>query len=365
MAKLSEVAKEAGVSVSTVSMVLNKTKRSQRISEACAKRVREAAKKLGYVPNYHARSMKLGRAEVIGVALDVTYQETPGHTDLGQAYLANLVGAIEKKTRQMGYWMAVIGPTKKERAIERGANALRQRRLDGLIIPAPMIARWRLHLLQQLPEAPVVIVECSEPVSHPVVDFDDKSGVALAVKHLAQMGHKNLLWLGQSENWNADRAQDREQAFITDVWDAGLKGAKATFGPEDMVTDGIHSEEKMIDTACHAVSRRIAEGTFDQTGIVCYNDLCAIGALRACRQAGLRVPQDVSVVGFDDLQACMASPKLTTIDHRLSAVGGRATELVLDISLDKKNFEEFRGHRETIEPELLIRESTGPAPKKK
>ncbi len=364
MVTLSEVAKAAGVSVSTVSMVLNKTKRSQRISESCANRVRQAAKQLGYVPNYHARSMKLGRAEVIGVALDVTYQETPGHTDLGQAYLGNLVGAIEKKTRQMGYWMSVIGPTKAERAIERGAGALKQRRLDGLIIPAPMIAKFRLHLLQQLPEVPVVIIECSEDVPHAVVDFDDAGGVGLAVKHLAQLGHKSLLWVGQKENWNADRAQVREQAFITEVWDAGLKGAKATFGPDEMVTDLRHGEEKMIETAGRAVTQQIKDGKLEHTGIVCYNDLCAIGALRALRKAGLRAPEDISVVGFDDLQACMADPKLTTIDHRLDQIGARATELVLEMGQDDESFKKLRGVREVIEPELILRESTGPAPKK-
>jgi LacI family transcriptional regulator len=362
MAKLLEVAKAAGVSVSTVSMVLNKTKRSERISDACAKRVRAAAEELGYVPNYHARSMKLGRAEAVGVALDVTYQDSPGHTELGMGYLGNMVGAIEKKTRQLGYWMSVIGPTKKERAIERGARALQERRLDGLIIPVPMIAKFRLHLLQQLPERPIVLLETSEQLNHPTIDFDDLAGVRLAVGHLAELGHKNLLWVGQEGSYTADRTQQREQEFITAVWDAGLTGAKATW-PLGQTIEARHGEERSIDTAAHYVGEYLRENDKKRcTGIVCFNDLYAIGAMRAAMRAGLRVPEDISIVGFDDLQASMATPKLTTIDHRLTQLGYRATELLLEMGDKKADFKKFRGHREVIAPELVVRESTGPAP---
>jgi DNA-binding LacI/PurR family transcriptional regulator len=118
----------------------------------------------------------------------------------------------------------------------------------------------------------------------------------------------------------------------------------------------------MIETAALAVSRQIKDGKLEHTGIVCYNDLCAIGVLRALRKAGIRVPEDVSVVGFDDLQACMADPKLTTIDHCLIRIGSRATELVLEMSQDDESFRRLRGVREVIEPELILRESTGPAP---
>jgi LacI family transcriptional regulator len=134
---LSDVAKAAGVSIATASMVLNPTERTGKVSVERTARVKAAAAQLGYVANFHARAMHLGRAETIGFALD--YGEAGREVDddpMDVGYFHHLTMGIEQKTHFVGNNLALIGPGLQERAVERGVRQLQERRLDALIIPA-------------------------------------------------------------------------------------------------------------------------------------------------------------------------------------------------------------------------------------
>ena len=357
MPSLTEVAKQAGVSLATASMVLNPGKQHCRVSEACAQRVRNAAEQLGYVANYHAQSMKLGRAGVIAVALDLGSPGKSRHSELGSTYFGTILGAIELYTRNLGYHMTIVGPDETLRAPERGLLGLKQRRFDGLIVPA-VVYRKPPQFMIDAPHVPIVVIEFLGETQLPVVDWDESAGVALAVQHFKELGHRELLWLGPADEANRPPSR-REQSFVNAAREAGIKTSSCHF--EYPGSDYKDYRAAMADTAEVAMTRHLKEHRRKFTGVLCYNDVVGIGACGALAQAGLSVPGDVSVIGFDDVESSIAIPRMTSVSHKLHDMGLRAAELVWKMVGDEASRESLRGHREIIQPELVVRKSTGPA----
>lgn len=359
MASLTQVAKKAGVSIATASLVLNSGRHTRRVGEACAARVRQVAEQLGYVPNYHAQSMKRGRANVIAVALDISFPAPKSkRNELGATYFGTIVGAIEASTRARANLMAIVGPQDQTRAPDRGLLGIRQRRFDGMIVLGPAVRTEETDFLSKPHPEPIVVIEYPGKTRLPVVDWDEAGSVNLAVQHLAELGHKDLLWLGPRDEHTRVPAPAREQLFMTAVWDAGLRGTSCRFDRADASPDYLAD---LADSAEAALAAQLRNAARSFTGVVCYNDVTAIGACGALLAAGLRIPDDVSVIGFDDVEAPLAIPRLTTVSHRLDEMGRRATELVLELVDDPAAAKRLRGHREVLPPELVVRKSTGKA----
>jgi DNA-binding LacI/PurR family transcriptional regulator len=370
MASLSEVARSAGVSITTASRVLNQGKYAERISADCAHRVREAAKVVGYIPNYHARSMKLGRAETVAFALDVgraggaQTQTPPG--PMGHAYFQNLISGMEAVTHFAGYNLLLIGPSPKMRATDRALRGLLERRLDGFVLPGLVYSVQKASLVTEGPDLPIVVIQPLVETPLPTVDFDDEAGIRMMVRHLIELGHRDLLWLGPVGQMS--HARLREQAFMTEVWDAQLRGSSCRFdrrAAQAEHTDVLDPNDLTMIAAEEALAKLLAEEGDRRkwTAIVCYNDLIALGATRALTRVGLRIPQDVSVGGFDNAQAPFATPPLTTIDHKLFRMGQRAGELLLEMATGGETARQrLREYKDVIQPELIVRASTGPAP---
>jgi len=360
MANLGTVAQEAGVSITTASRVLNGSRYAQRISEPCAQRVREAAKRLGYTANYHARSIKLGRAETIGLALELGApdQKWQPKVLIGNTYYQAIIAGIEAATHAVSYNLSLIGPRASESAIERGVVGIKERRLDGLLIVGIALGSGQNAVLLEAPDLPIVVIQAQVPTALPVVDFDDVAGVSLAVRHLAELGHKELLWLGPASSEDLAHSTERERRFMTEVWDRGLRGSSCRFDAKCQGTGN-----PIQDMAHKTLTEFMAQSPRRFTAVVCYNDLIAIGAARALLQQGVRIPQGVSVVGFDNAEAALAYPPLTTVDHKFTEIGQRAAEWVLKMVAEGEDERHhLRGMRDMIAPELVIRESTGPAP---
>lgn len=355
MPNLSDVARRAEVSVSTASAVLRGKHTDAGITERCALRVRQAAQDLGYAPNYHARSMRLGRAHVIGFAMELT-----GVSETGSFYFNALCGGLHTAIQDAGYHLMLIRDAKGVGAVDRGVMGLREQMLDGLIIPG-QTTNLRLSdglSRDDVRRLPAVVVEPALPTGLPAVILDEQAGLRTAVEHLVELGHRRLLWLAP-DRWGATSTASREQCFIRATWDAGLQGSSCRF-PD-------HRSSDRLEEACHAAHaalRKRLTGERDFTAIVCYNDAAAIGALRALHETGLDVPGDVSVVGFDDgLVAQAALPQLTTVDHRLKEMGRQAGRLVLEmVTGGEEARKKLQNHRQIVTPFLTIRQSTGPAP---
>ena len=355
---LTDVAKAAGVSVATASMVLNPGAKTNKVSDERTARVREAATRLGYVGNYHARAMQVGRAETIGLALDfgVAGQAPSDEIPMGGEYFHHLTIGIEAQTHFVGYNLALIGPGTQERAVDRGIRQIQQRRLDALVVPGVLMrSPDRIQRLVQVQDLPIVLVEHDGAGTLPVVSYDEAEGVRRAVAHLAGLGHRELLWLGPG----GEGPQLREQHFTTAVKKGGLHGSSCRYG--DPV--GPASRTMVADAALAALAARLAAPRSkprDFTAIVCYNDQTAVGAYGALMAAGLSIPGDVSVIGYDDFMAPYLVPRLTTVSHMMVQMGRRAAELALEMATSPDGVQRLAGHRELLVPELVVRASTAP-----
>lgn len=355
MPSLTDVARVAGVSLTTASMVLNKGKQHNRVSAACAARVQDVAKKLGYVPNYHARSMKLGRAEVLAVAMDIGHETETSRPDLelSNPYFGFLLGGIEMRTRELGYLMTLVGPEAKSRAPDRAVLGVRQRRFDGLIVPGSLVRTDKTQFLDEPFDGPVVVIQPPQGTVHPIVDFNQKTGVEMAVRHLAGLGHRKLLYVG--EIGLEDHSKVRQRQFEETCLELGVTSDAAAVHRVDLET--VRRPDVQITQVSVEFGEILSRGGREFTGVVCYNDMTAIGVMEALVKAGYHVPRDVSVIGFDDTAAMYAVPRLTTISHQLSEMGKVATDLCMEMVADPQMIRKLRGTRTTVQPRLVERAS--------
>ena len=197
-----------------------------------------------------------------------------------------------------------------------------------------------------------VLVEHPGPASVPTIDIDNGSAVGLAVDHLLSLGHKKALWLGPDGS--------RLKAIRPVAKERGLALTECLF-PRDREKQ---TTADVINSASAALADALsgeAGGPPSFTAIVCWNDLVASAAYRLLAVRGLRVPSDISVIGFDDVQAMLLSPPLTSINHSMFDMGRRAAEMLKEMAADESALTRLRGHREMMKPQLTIRSSTGPA----
>jgi LacI family transcriptional regulator len=354
MASLSDVAKAAGVSLTTASLVLNRPKQPNRVSTACAERVRGVAVTLGYIPNYHARSMKLGRAETIAVAMDVgAVDDSNGLatvSELADGYFNQVMGGIDLHLRGVGYQMILVGPDGQTPAPHRGLEGLGQRRFDGMIVLCASADPAEEAAYMSQPDAAIVAIEYAGKTKLPVVDFDTKGGLELALAHLWGCKHKRLLWVGPGDS-------KREDPFAELASAMGLETRFCRF--EFRPQPGRTARLAQVEQGRAAMRRWLAERPRREfTAVVAHNDPVALGAIGALAEAGVRVPRDVSVVGFDDVEAVFCIPGLTTVSHRLADLGKRSAEMVMEMVTDDNARLRLRGTREVLGAELVVREST-------
>lgn len=353
---LTDVARAAGVSLTTASMVLNKGKQQNRVSAACAQRVQDVARKLGYVPNYHARSMKLGRAEMLAVAMDLGYEDadSPLHLELSNLYFGNLLGGIEMRLRSLGYLMTLVGPEPTVRAPDRAMLGVKQRRFDGIIVLGSVILPTFARFLEVPEDYPVVVVQPPSDTAYPTVVFDERAGIDLAVEHLAVLGHRSLLYVGETSHQSHNDI--RERGFVASCEATGLQ--HDTISSTRLEKRDVHHPDRQITQVAKDMGTYLDAGQLKATGIVCYNDMTAIGVMEALGRRGIKVPEQVSVVGYDDTVGHYASPRLTTVSHELAEMGRVATDLCMEMVNDPAAVGRRRGSRTVVKPKLVERDSS-------
>ena len=327
---LKDLARHLGLSTATISTVLNGTEAAKEIPAATQERILAAAEKFNYRPNATARSLRGMRSHTVGVLVP----------EISEGYGALVLGAVGDYLLSKGYFFFVATHRRKPELLEEYPHMLRQRSVEGFIVIDTALEK-------PLPLPTVVI---SGHRSHPgvtniVLNHDHAAHVAL--EHLVQLGHERIAFI-KGQPYSAD-SETRWKAIERAAASLGI----AVY--EELVI------QLEIDTFSpyvgYPVVRRLLQKTRDFTALFAYNDLSAIGALRALRDSGLRVPEDVSVVGFDDINsAAFQIPSLTTVRQPLDKMGAIAGEVLL---------ERIRGGKDpvevTIDPELVVRESTGPA----
>ncbi len=323
---MADVAKLAGVSLQTVSRVIND---SPHVRADTRERVQDAMRKLEYRPNPVARALVTGRSRTLGVVSFDTTLHGPASTLFG----------IERAAHEADYFVSIVSlRSLASSSVVSAVERLRDQGVDGILVIAPQESATAAML--HLPEdVPVVAAEAGPDDSVPLVAVDQFEGAQLATSHLLELGHRTVWHISGPVDWL--EAQDRMRG-----WRSTLEAAGA---PAPPVLHGDWSAR-----AGHELGRDLA-ANHDVTAVFVANDQMALGLLRALHEAGRRIPGDISVVGFDDIpEAEYFTPPLTTVRQNFNEMGRRSLLLLLEQI--ESGVREPR--RETVAPELIVRAST-------
>ncbi|GAB3614955.1 hypothetical protein GCM10027415_32950 [Humibacter ginsengisoli] len=328
-ATIADVAARAEVSLSTVSRVMNG---STTVDAALAERVREAASSLGYSASPLARSLVLGTTQTIAVVVP----------DLGNPTFQGALRGLSDGASERGYHVLVADSH--EQASEERVLALdARRRCDGIVLFAPRMPAEDLEALLPLLAPVVVMNRRPDTEGVPSVAADYKAGLAALLEHLYELGHRRMLYLAGSNQAASNRnrlAAIRE--FVAAHPDVQISSSPCGVGFEE----GHHSAQVVVESAA--------------TAVLAFNDLVAMGLLSALGERGIRVPEDVSVTGFDDIPfARYTTPPLTTATIAVAELGEQTWERMWSLLQGEE-----AGIDATFVPQVVPRGSTGPVPKR-
>jgi LacI family transcriptional regulator len=331
---LATLSEHLGLSVAAISRVLNGAPAAKSIPKATQDRIFAAAKELNYRPNVLARSLRRGRSMTVGVLVP----------EVSEGYATAVLTGIEQGLLQAGYFYFLISHHHREELIGRSQTMLVDRSVDGMIaVDTP---------LRQHPHLPTITVSC--PDEHEGITnivLNHRRAAELAIDHLAGMGHREI-------------AVIKGQSFSSDT-DTRWQAIRHAAGRAHLALDPKLVAQLEGDTVGHEpgyfATQRLLASNARFTALFAFNDVSAIGAVRALREAGLRVPQDVSVVGFDDVQsAAFQNPGLTTVRQPLRTMGILAAEAVVRRITAPE--EHPPAKQIVVDPELVVRDSTCPPP---
>src|SRR5579862_1861431 len=339
-----DVAKESGFSSTTVSIVLNDAPLARYIPPATKKRIQRAAKKLGYRPNLFARSLRSRRSHTVGVMV----------FDMTDPYCTLILRGIESSLYQSSF-LPILTDVHNERGrFERYLEMLLDRRVEALIV----VANWLfvdIDVLADLEKSSIPSVMIARELQTDSVSsviVDNELGGYLAVEHLHSLGHRKIAFIRGPRTLGD--STPRWQGVRSFAKGAGLELDSRLIVDLPESQDPISSFE-----AGYKLTEELIKRKRPFTALMAFDDMTAFGAIRALAKAGLRVPEQCSVIGFDDVAACsLYTPLLTTIRQPMQAMGAMAANLALErinAVLEKREISAV--HRK-MAPELTVREST-------
>jgi LacI family transcriptional regulator len=332
MVTIRDVAREAHVSVATVSRVFNG---GGPVADETRRRIRDIAATLRYVPHAGARSLITSKTTTIGVLLPDLYGE----------FFSEVIRGIDLAARHSGYHLIVSSSHNDKAEIEAAMRAMRGR-VDGVIIMSPDIDAQAL--MANLPDShPVVLLNCAlRGAAFDSVNIDNTRGARAIVRHLISHGHRRIAIIaGASRNVDG---HERQLGYRAALRDADLDRNSHWEPP------GNFTEDSGFEAA-----RSLLKLRSRPTAIFAANDSMAIGALSALREAGVRVPEDIAVAGFDDIPiARHVNPPLTSVHVPIAELGERATEKLID---GLAHGDRHVRRQDVLGTTLVIRSSCGPA----
>lgn len=330
MATIKDVAREANVSVATVSRVFND---SGPVSTETRQLIRDVAERLRYFPHGGARSLITSKTSTLGVLLPDLYGE----------FFSEVLRGMDQAAQRSGYHLLVSSSHDAKDEIEAAMRAMRGR-VDGLVAMSPHVDA--ASLVSNVAAAlPVVLLSCAvSGDTYDTLTIDNRRGAQAVLRHLLGLGHRRIAVIsGVPGNYDAD---ERMRGYRKAMREAGIAV------PNDWELAGDFTESSGYDAVGAFLALRPRP-----TALFAANDSMAIGAMFGLREAGLRVPDDVAVVGFDDIpMARYMSPPLTSVHVDIAALGGRAVRTLLH-AIGEKNTHVRRHQRLTTT--LVIRQSCG------
>ena len=325
---LKTLATYLGLDPSTVSVILNETP-NRSIPEKTRERVKAAAKKFGYQPSHIARSLRSNRTQTIGVMMP----------ELGDGYHSQVLNGVADVLMREGYFFFTVHHRHRKDLVSSYPAVLHARGVEALLT-----IDTHLEAVPAIPTVSIAAHDVLPGISHIILDHD--RAAELAVGHLYELGHREIAYM-------------RGQAFSSDSdtrWSATVAAARR-YGlqvrPE--LTIVLEEDTNSPELGYPGMSS-LLQSSRHFTAVLCFNDVSAIGTIRSLADAGVRVPHDCSVIGFDDIPAAaFQTPRLTTIRQPLQQMGRVAASLLL-----RKVAGEVTADTELVQPELICRESTAP-----
>jgi DNA-binding LacI/PurR family transcriptional regulator len=329
---LKAVAQYLGLTPGTVSAVLNDSPSARSIPQETKNRIHAAAKELNYRPNFFARTLRNKRTYTIGVIAE----------EIGDSYSSPIISGIEQYLRTRNYFFLTVVHRHDPVLLNRYSQLLSERGVEGIITVDTTV--------QEAPMLPTVAIAGHKKLKGVTnIILDHEHAAVLALNHLKELRHERIAFM--RGNPLSSDSQDRWAAIGRVAAQIGL-----TIDPE--LTMQIDSDDPTPMLGYPYTKQLLARGK-PFTAIFAYNDISAIGAIRALQEHGLRVPQDISVLGFDDIPgAAFHTPSLTTVRQPLNRMGEVAAQSLLERIEGKKEYPS----EIAIEPELVVRESTAKAP---
>jgi LacI family transcriptional regulator len=320
------------LSPATISLVLNNAPGVRSIPQETRDRVTAAAAKFDYRPSFYARSLRKRQTFSVGVLVP----------DLSDNYATQVLSGVEEYLIEEGYFYLTASHRRKPDLIEEYPRLLMDRSVEGLILIDTVLEHtWNL---------PVVAIAGHKQIAGVTnVVLDQRRAAELALHHLYELGHRQIAFMrGGSHSSDADERWECLLAVAREL-EIDVPAERTA-----QVTLRVSAPEMG-----YGPTEELLKSGADFTALVCYNDIAAIGAIRALKENGLHVPDDVSVVGFDDIQgAAFYNPSLTTIRQPLSEMGSTAARILLQRIRGQEEFPDSIA----IEPSLIARESTAVVP---
>ncbi|AAF96046.1 TPA: substrate-binding domain-containing protein [Vibrio cholerae] len=329
MATMKDIARLAGVSTSTVSHVINK---SRFVSDEIAERVNNAAQQLNYAPSALARSLKMNRTKTIGML--VTTSTNP--------FFGEVVKGVERSCYHQGYNLILCNTEGDNQRMKASINTLLQKRVDGLLLMCSTLEGERLDVFDRYPDIPIVVMDWG-PILFASDKIQDNSlqGGYMAAKHLIECGHKEIGCI--TGPLIRHQAQMRYEGYKRALAEAGI-----AINPDWIVESDFECEG-----GYQAFEKLYQRGKLPSALFVS-NDMMAMGVIQAASQRGLRVPDDLSLIGYDDVHiAKFMTPALTTIHQPKYRLGKAA----VDTLLYRLENPDTTAQVVQLEPTLVVRNS--------
>ncbi|GGE51573.1 LacI family transcriptional regulator [Pullulanibacillus camelliae] len=329
---IEDVAKKAGVSVVTVSRVLNQSK---SVRPRNREKVLKAIKELNYSPSAAAQTLALGKTRVIGLTI----------SNLNDSFFEGVVKAISRNLERHGYFMALsVIPARTSSLNSNGGFLFQSDRVDGVILLTPVNEAVDSEVLKAKGIPFILLDHQNEYVNAPSIVVNNFKGGYEATQHLIQLGHRNIAHISGPDIYLSSK--ERRRGYLAAIRDAGVQGGQ------------LQKSHFSIRGGFEATRKWLKDGKMP-TAIFAADDFIALGAIHALHDRGWRVPEDISVVGFDDQSfAAEIHPRLTTVKQPEEEIGEKAVLHLL--SLINHTIAEPESIRECLNPHLIIRESTAP-----
>jgi DNA-binding LacI/PurR family transcriptional regulator len=332
---IKDIARAADVSHSTVSRALSD---SSLVNAETKARIQRLAEEMGYSPDAQARSLVMGRTNTIGLVV----------TSITDPFIGEIVESIENTALDHGY-SVILSSSRSEPDREIAAvEMLHSKRVDGVIVTSSRVGALYQGHLQRL-GVPVVLLNSHSAESGPYtfsIAVDDLHGACLATNHLIQLGHRRIAYIEGPANHS--NSLERLAGYRQTLLQAGLTVRPGLVVPGTGRTDG--GEQALS---------QIMDLNRPPSAAFCYNDMTAIGLIRAARLAGLSIPEDLAVVGFDDIPfASFVSPSLTTIAQPKAEMGKQAMDMLLTL-IPHQEPQDAAVSDVILRGRLIVRESSG------